>query len=78
MKELVVVAGGGGFYLVHVAVHGNPYTIFGYKGKQVRDQIHIYDAIRALEGFALAPPLVRLTTWAAGGTMRPRRLSASG
>jgi CDP-paratose 2-epimerase len=42
-------------YLVHVAVHGKPYTIFGYKGKQVRDQIHSYDVIRAFEEFALAP-----------------------
>lgn len=42
-------------YLIHVAVHGKPYTIFGYKGKQVRDQIHSYDVIRAFEGFAENP-----------------------
>ena len=29
------------------ALTGGPYTIFGYKGKQVRDQIHSYDVIRA-------------------------------
>jgi CDP-paratose 2-epimerase len=28
-------------YLVHVAVAGKHYTIFGYKGKQVRDQIEV-------------------------------------
>ncbi|MFO0923410.1 MAG: hypothetical protein U0905_13080 [Pirellulales bacterium] len=33
-------------YLVHVAVHGKPYTIFGYKGKQVRDQIESSDVVR--------------------------------
>jgi CDP-paratose 2-epimerase len=42
-------------YLVHVAVHGKPYTIYGYKGKQVRDQIHSHDVIRAFESFARNP-----------------------
>ncbi|HEY5864210.1 MAG TPA: NAD-dependent epimerase/dehydratase family protein, partial [Candidatus Tectomicrobia bacterium] len=30
-------------YIVMCAVTGRPYTIFGYKGKQVRDQIHASD-----------------------------------
>lgn len=42
-------------YLVKCAVHGKPYTIFGYKGKQVRDNIHSYDVIRAFELFARNP-----------------------
>lgn len=42
-------------YLVKAAVHGYPYTIFGYKGKQVRDQIHSIDVVRAFETFALNP-----------------------
>ncbi|MGI9474923.1 MAG: NAD-dependent epimerase/dehydratase family protein [Rubripirellula sp.] len=42
-------------YLVHVAVHQKPYTIFGYKGKQVRDQIECSDVVRAFEAFAKAP-----------------------
>jgi len=42
-------------YLVHVAVHAKPYTIFGYKGKQVRDQIESSDVIRAFEAFANQP-----------------------
>jgi len=42
-------------YLVRVAVAGLPYTIFGYKGKQVRDQIHSYDVIQAMWHFAQAP-----------------------
>src|SRR5947208_4637050 len=32
-------------YLVSCALREAPYTIFGYKGKQVRDQIHSYDVI---------------------------------
>ncbi|QEF96495.1 CDP-paratose 2-epimerase [Stieleria maiorica] len=42
-------------YLVHVAVSGKPYTIFGYKGKQVRDQIECSDVVRAFEAFAQNP-----------------------
>jgi CDP-paratose 2-epimerase len=30
-------------YIVHCAVFGKEYRIFGYKGKQVRDQIHSRD-----------------------------------
>lgn len=42
-------------YLVKVAIHQIPYTIFGYKGKQVRDQIHSHDVIRCFEAFAKNP-----------------------
>lgn len=42
-------------YLVHVAVKDKPYTIFGYKGKQVRDQIESTDVIAAFEAFYNAP-----------------------
>jgi CDP-paratose 2-epimerase len=42
-------------YLVKVAIGGDPYTIFGYKGKQVRDNIHSYDVIRIFEEFAANP-----------------------
>ena len=38
-----------------VAVHNKPYTIFGYKGKQVRDNIHSYDVIQAFEAFRRNP-----------------------
>jgi CDP-paratose 2-epimerase len=30
-------------YIVHCAMSGREYTIYGYKGKQVRDQIHCHD-----------------------------------
>jgi CDP-paratose 2-epimerase len=42
-------------YLVRVAVAGGTYSVFGYKGKQVRDNIHSYDVVRAIEEFAANP-----------------------
>jgi len=42
-------------YLVKVAVSGESYSVFGYKGKQVRDNIHSYDVVRAIEEFAANP-----------------------
>ncbi len=34
-------------YLVKCIVSNQPYTIYGYKGKQVRDNIHSYDLVNA-------------------------------
>lgn len=42
-------------YLMKCTVTGTPYTIFGYKGKQVRDNIHSADLIRAFYEFFKAP-----------------------
>ena len=42
-------------YLFKVAKEGGHYTIFGYKGKQVRDNIHSFDVISAFEAFAKDP-----------------------
>ena len=42
-------------YLVKVALAGEGYTIFGYQGKQVRDQIHSADVIAAFLAFAKSP-----------------------
>lgn len=42
-------------YLVKCTVTGRPFTIYGYKGKQVRDQIHSFDVVRAFEAFIRAP-----------------------
>ena len=42
-------------FLVKTALQGKTYTIFGYKGKQVRDQIHSLDVVRAFESFMSAP-----------------------
>jgi CDP-paratose 2-epimerase len=42
-------------YLLKVALSGKAYTVFGYKGKQVRDNIHSFDVVRAFEEFARNP-----------------------
>jgi CDP-paratose 2-epimerase len=42
-------------YLMKCAVTGKPYTIFGYKGKQVRDNIHSSDLISAFYEFYKNP-----------------------
>jgi len=42
-------------YLVKATIQGIPYRVFGYKGKQVRDQIHSSDVVRAFEAFINAP-----------------------
>jgi CDP-paratose 2-epimerase len=42
-------------FLVKVAVSGGTYSVFGYKAKQVRDNIHSQDVVRAVEEFAANP-----------------------
>jgi CDP-paratose 2-epimerase len=42
-------------YLVKVNITGGTYKIFGYKGKQVRDNIHSYDVARFIEEFFKKP-----------------------
>lgn len=42
-------------YLVRVALADDTYTVFGYKGKQVRDNIHSFDVVRAAEEFFRNP-----------------------
>jgi CDP-paratose 2-epimerase len=42
-------------YLMKCTVTGDPYTIFGYEGKQVRDNIHCRDVVRAFEAFHRDP-----------------------
>ena len=34
-------------YLIRCIARGEPYTIFGYQGKQVRDNIHAFDMVNA-------------------------------
>jgi CDP-paratose 2-epimerase len=42
-------------YLVKCNLDGRTYKIFGYKGKQVRDNIHSYDVVRFIEAFIQSP-----------------------
>ncbi|MFM2393996.1 MAG: hypothetical protein RLZZ546_1978 [Bacteroidota bacterium] len=42
-------------YLMKCCIIGREYTIFGYKGKQVRDNIHSYDLIKMFDEFYKSP-----------------------
>ncbi len=42
-------------YLVRCNLEKKKYTVFGYKGKQVRDNIHSYDVVRFIEQFINNP-----------------------
>lgn len=42
-------------YLMRCTVTGTPYTVFGYGGKQVRDNIHAGDVVSAFEAFHRSP-----------------------
>src|SRR5258706_14179945 len=42
-------------YLVKVALTGGTYSVFGYKAKQVRDNINSHDVVRAIQEFAANP-----------------------
>ncbi len=42
-------------YLMRCTMTGDPYTIFGYGGKQVRDNIHSADLVAAFDAFHRAP-----------------------
>jgi len=43
-------------YLMKCAISKTPYTVFGYKGKQVRDNIHSYDLVNMFWYTFLNPP----------------------
>jgi len=47
-------------YLARCFRENRPYRIFGYKGKQVRDNIHAYDLCAAFAAFAEAPQPARV------------------
>lgn len=42
-------------YLIKCNVEGRAYTVFGYKGKQVRDNIHSYDVANFIHEFISKP-----------------------
>jgi CDP-paratose 2-epimerase len=47
-------------YLVKCNLEEKEYTVFGYKGKQVRDNIHSYDVARFIEEFIKAPRIAEV------------------
>jgi CDP-paratose 2-epimerase len=42
-------------YVMRCAMERRPYSIYGYKGKQVRDAIHSHDVVAAFEAFFREP-----------------------
>ena len=42
-------------YLIRCNVEGRRYTVFGYKGKQVRDNLHAFDVARFIDRFYESP-----------------------
>jgi CDP-paratose 2-epimerase len=42
-------------YLIKQNLTGGTYQVYGYKGKQVRDNVHSYDVARLVEEFVTAP-----------------------
>ncbi|MFN5118351.1 MAG: NAD-dependent epimerase/dehydratase family protein [Cyanobacteriota bacterium] len=47
-------------YLIRCNLEEKEYTIFGYKGKQVRDNIHSHDVARFIEEFINAPRIAEV------------------
>ena len=47
-------------YLMKCTMTGEPYQVFGYKGKQVRDNIHSYDLVNAFYHFYQEPRVAEI------------------
>ncbi len=47
-------------YLIKCNLEGQKYTVFGYKAKQVRDNIHSYDVVRFMWEFIQAPRIAEV------------------
>jgi CDP-paratose 2-epimerase len=47
-------------YLVKCNLEGREYKVFGYKGKQVRDNIHSYDVARFIDAFINKPRIAEV------------------
>jgi len=59
-------------YLVRALKEDRTYRIYGYKGKQVRDNIHAYDVCTAFEAFYEAPRIAAVYNLGGG---RPNSIS---
>lgn len=53
-------------YLMRCTMTGRPYTVFGYKGKQVRDALHSQDLISAFEAFFRSPRVAEVYNMGGG------------
>jgi CDP-paratose 2-epimerase len=53
-------------YLMKCTITGQPYQIYGYKGKQVRDNIHSYDLVNAFYHFYQVPRVAEVYNMGGG------------
>jgi CDP-paratose 2-epimerase len=53
-------------YLMRCAAAGTPYRVFGYKGKQVRDNIHSHDLVGAFWAFFRDPGIAKVYNMGGG------------
>ena len=53
-------------YVMRCAMERRTYTVFGYKGKQVRDAIHSNDVVSAFEAFWRAPRIAEVYNMGGG------------
>ncbi len=63
-------------YLMKCTVTGSPYTIFGYEGKQVRDNIHACDVVSAFHAFHRNPKPAAVYNLGGGRTSNVSMLEA--
>ncbi len=55
-------------YLVKCNLDARQYTVYGYKGKQVRDNIHAFDVARFIEAFVCEPRVAEVYNIGGGRT----------
>jgi CDP-paratose 2-epimerase len=63
-------------YLVKCVCTGTPYTVFGYKGKQVRDNLHSADLVAAFDAVRAAPRIGEVYNIGGGRTCHCSMLEA--
>lgn len=63
-------------YLLKCTLTGRPYSVFGYQGKQVRDNIHSADLIAAFDAFANDPRPAEVYNMGGGPTSNCSMLEA--
>jgi CDP-paratose 2-epimerase len=63
-------------YLMKCTVAGDPYTVFGYGGKQVRDNIHSADVVSAFAEFHADPRVAAVYNVGGGRTSNCSMLEA--
>jgi CDP-paratose 2-epimerase len=65
-------------YLMRCTVTGEPYTVYGYEGKQVRDNVHSADLVAAFAAFHAAPRVGAVYNIGGGRTSNCSMLEAIG